>query len=365
MSVSDGIKSAASRQTPLNWKQIVLLWLVVTLALLPVMAFLMASEREVSQYSTLSFEAAARAALEAGDYGRAVRVCTGALRVGLDRSDYWGLAHLLRAQAQMGAGNLAEALTDLRTAARLWTAGYYTATPGSRAEAARVGSDLAERLVESGDVEAARHAVSAAGVCSGRPVDYLHEQAGALSSALKGALWPEGPCLVLEDFQGSDAPVFATRIDEQGRPPLRAQSDAPLPGSTARGAALEVGASTKDGRTWYGVPAYIPLSTKSFALRVRVKEEQPSDLSVVVGYWFDLAHKSVDTPESKSTDVGGGWRVFDIRRDFYAERAAYAKKAGYDPEGGIINQINLSPKPGPANRYWIERIELYIPDTAK
>ncbi|MBN2309588.1 MAG: hypothetical protein JXR94_11485, partial [Candidatus Hydrogenedentes bacterium] len=58
---------------------------------------------------------------------------------------------------------------------------------------------------------------------------------------------------------------------------------------------------------------------------------------------------------------GDGWREFDIQREFYKEQAEQAEKAGHGIEDGRINGVALSLRPGPANTYWLDRIEVYLP----
>jgi hypothetical protein len=177
----------------LSWKYVVGIWALLTLLLLPALAFIIMAEREVSQYSTLTYESHVRKAIETRAFSRAVRICTGALKTGISRSDYWGRVYLLRAEAYAGEERTANALDDLETSARLWSRAPFNATEEDFKETAKFGTDLGLRLLDAGDVAGARRAISSACMGSGHPVEYLHEQAAALPASVKRALWPDGP----------------------------------------------------------------------------------------------------------------------------------------------------------------------------
>ena len=368
---------------PLARKHIAILWGVLLVALLPAMAFLIATEREISRYSTLTFEREARAALEAGDSARAIRICTGALRTSLERSDFWGLAYLLRAKAQAAAGDPLTAMANLEVTARHWAKHYYYPSAEQRQEAKEFGAALAKTLYESGDADVAGQALSLAGIASGHPVEFLYEQAATLDPAMKKTVWPEGPRLVIEDFRDPAAglnrvlsvtswfekpyiskkdledlqpPKFQVWAEEQGRSLVQSTNSAATEGADTC-AMFEVSESTKEGRSQYAIPVYIPISPKPFGLRAWVRERQPSNVGIALEYWFEFARKAALTVDDAGVDLGQGWRLIDIHRDFAAE----AKQKGSDPGGGIILRFGLGLKPGPANQYWVDRIELYIP----
>lgn len=364
MSGADQADSGLTGRYPLGGMRLAALWLVLTLALLPAMKLLMATEHEVSSYHTFTFESHVREALAQVQYDRAVRIATGALRTGLGRSDHWGLAHLLRAKAHGGAGRLSDALADLRATAQCWTSEYYYPSPEQRREAEDFGTNLGMQLLEAGDVKAARQAVSAAGVSGGRPVGYLHERWESLAPEQRDALWPDGPFLTLALFDGVRRAAFHPWVEERGRELVEAGVDPTGSRSGGSCAVFEIGNPAEEGRSWYALPIYIPISPKPFALRLAIKEREPSEVAVLVGHWFELARRSAVTLDSESTDLGDGWRLYDIRRDFHAERAAEAAQQGYDPVGGLITHIGFDVSEAPANRYWIDGVELYIPNAA-
>ncbi len=352
-------EDVARPDLPRTW--VLALWLAVTAAIVPGMWFVVRAEREVSQYSTLTFESSAREALAAGDAARVVRVCTGALRSGIDRTDYWGKAQLLRAQGYAAQGKTEQAIADLETCAREWARSYYVPSDADRKEIRTAGTDLGIKLLEAGNVEAARRAISAAGTGSGKPVEYLYEEAVALSETQRKALWPEGPCIALEDFRGSRPPAFEAYLNEQGRKIADARVDPA--GGMQQGpcAAFSLSEAAKDGASWFGVPVYVPIAKQPFGVRVRYKSDPAVKTGIVAGYWFNAARRSDKSVETAAKDLGNGWKVCAIERYFAAEQAAIAQKAGFDPSDGIINRVSLSPARGPAVRYWVDSVEVYLP----
>lgn len=364
----------------LTWKWIAVIWAVVTLAVLGFMFFVTAAEREMSQYSTLVFEQSARDALKSHDFARAARICSGALRTGImQRNDFWGLAYLLRAEAREGENRPLLALNDLQASARLWGRKFYDyPSQEQRQDAAKFGVGLALRLAESGDIPAARQAISAAAICSGSPVAYLYEQDAKIPAGVKSSLWPEGPTVSLiefKDFEGPKhawwtaheaedllAPSFVCWVEDQGRTLQRSAIDPTGSRDGRPCATFEVSPSTRNGRSYYCAKVHVPLYPKPFGIRVRARLEVPSRFGVFLDFRFDRPQKSVPIPYSDGNDLEHDWREFDIYRDFYSERKAEAEKKGYDPTGGFLSCIGITIEPGPANRFWVDRVEVYAMD---
>jgi len=346
----------------LSWKYVVGIWALLILLLLPVLAFIILAEREVSQYSTLTFESHVRKAIEERAFSRAVRICSGALKTGISRSDYWGKAYLLRAEAYAGEEQMGKAVDDLETSARQWSRAPYNATEADFKEIAKFGTDVGLRLLNAGHLAGAQRAISAAAMGSGHPVEYLHKQAAALPASAREALWPDGPCITIEGYGGEQPPEFTVRANDQERKLLSARIENGAGHDGGPCAYLDISAATTPATSAFLVPATIPLSQKPFALRLTVKEDPPVPTQVFLIYWFDLARKSAVTSDSASTDLGGGWKRFEVKRNFYEERAAAAKKEGYDPVGGVINKTGLSFAQGPALKCWIGKIEMFIPE---
>lgn len=362
----------------LTWKQVAGVWAVVTLVILAAMAFIIATEREVSQYSTLVFEQYARAALASNHYARAARICSGALRTGIaQRNDYWGLAYLMRAQALAGEGQPALALSDLQASARLWGRKYYDyPSKDQRQEAMAFGAALGLRLAQSGDLMGARQAISAAAICSGDPIEYLYKQCAHIDSGLARPLWPEGPSISLVEFKDLEAPKhapwtaheaedlraprFTCWTEEQSRTLLRTALDSSGSRNGGPCSTFEVTASARSGRSYYAFQVHVPLCPNPFGMRIRVRTSVACRFGVFLEFWFDREMKSVAIPYTDGKDTGDGWRQFDIWRDFNSDMKAEAERKGYDSTNGFIKSIGITLEPGPASQFWVDTVELYV-----
>jgi len=340
---------------------ILLVWVSLTLLLIPAMALIRFVEKEVSQYHTSTFEPYAREALEEGDFERVLRICNGAFRTSLKREDHWGKVYLLRAQAHAGLGEREQALDELEACADFWTRKYFYATGRDRTEIQRIGTELGVGFLAEGDRELALRAFSATGLGCGAPVEYLHELASTLSESERAALWDGEPYLVVRDFERDVESPFEEVLNEQRRvleENVIEPAEAP---SGTRHVSITVSESKTEGRNWYAVQVHIPLSREPFGLRVVAASDEPCALRVFVGYWFELARQAAVTTYDQSVALDDNWRRFDVERDFYAEREAYAHRMGYTVTDGIINRIGLDVPPGPANRFRVASIELYLP----
>ncbi len=344
------------------WQK-VLLFLICSLVLIPGFHFIRLASLEVSQYQVSTFEAYAREAIAAGRHQRAIEFCTGALKSGVNRSDHHGKVFALRAQAYAGMNRLPQALTELESAAAFWTRRYFYATEEDREESAQFGEALGRRFLESDDAESALRAFSAAGMISGHPVEFLHALQKTLSPAEQTRVWgTEGPPRIfVNDFRNPDAARLEQVVEEQGRTLISAGQD---PIERRQGAAavlLELGQAQGEGRSWYSMDTYLPLSQKPFALRLHVKEDPPVGVAVVLGYWFESARQSATTLNREALEEKEGWKQYVIERDFYNERLAEANEKGYSVADGFINKIGISLPPGPAVRIWVSGVELYLP----
>jgi hypothetical protein len=363
-SLQTELPEAAAPAPGLKKRWVALLWLALTAAVIPFILFIRGAALEVSQYQVSTFEGYARKAIEERNYARALELCTGAYKSGVNRSDHWGKIYALRTQAYLGLGELDKALGELEAGAQFWTRRYYYATDPERAEAAHTGSELANKLLAADRAPEALRAFSAAGIASGRPVEFLYDLNAKLDPAQKTKLWPAEPYLVVQRPAIGKDDLLETVIEEQGRTVKALNVDTTVTQAGVPSSSIALSESGKPGRSCYGVSAYLPLTDKPFALRVFVKEEQTADTAIMLGYWFDSARKSAATFDRASSLSPEGWKIFDIRRNFYAERLAEANEKSYLIAGGFINKIALDVPQGAANRFWVGRIELYLPPGA-
>ena len=355
--------SEADRLLPglAGW-QVAGLWFCLTLALVPAFFLIRAMALDVSQYQVSTFEAYAREALAAGRYGEAIEFCTGGYKTGVNRDDHHGKVFSIRAQAYAGLGKFDDALRELEACAAFWTKHYYYASEKEREEAAAFGETLAWNLVERKKGAAAQRALSAGGMVSGRPVEYLYELVVSCTEEQRKALWRAEPFLVVEDFADPQGRALEMQVEEQGRRIVETGMDPSVSWRGGTSTLLSLSESTGEGRSWYGFDVYLPLSERPYALRAYVRQVQPGKTRLMVSYWFETARKSATTFDEAAAKPMGEWQCFDVRRDFHRERIAAATEGGYMIRGGIINKIGLDIAPGPANRFWIDRVELYLPE---
>lgn len=348
----------------LSARQVLALCLLCSLALIPGFRFIRLAALEVSQYQVSTFESYAREAIAAGRHQRAIEFCTGALKSGVYQSDYWGRAYALRAQAYAGMNRLPQALSELEAAAAFWTRRYFYATEDYRTETESFGQTLGRRFLEAGDAESALRAFSAAGMAGGRPVEFLYALAESLLPEEQATLWGAGeaPRLLINNFRNADTAIFAQVVEEQGRTLIASSLD-PIEKRQGSGASLiELSASQQEGRSWYAVDTYIPLSERPFALRVHLKERPQVSASVVLWYWFESARQSATTTDSAAAEDKEGWKRYAIERDFYEERLVEADEKGYSVADGFINKIGISLPSGPAVSIWVSGLELCLPN---
>jgi hypothetical protein len=97
-------------------------------------------------------------------------------------------------------------------------------------------------------------------------------------------------------------------------------------------------------------------------VRVVARAEGGADFSAVLGFWFESAQRSANVTETgREADPAPDWRRHVVARDFYAEQLQRADTDGYLVSDGIINRVILELAPGPAGRYWVGSVEVYLP----
>lgn len=331
-------------------------WVVCTLALLPLFLAADWAGSEVAKYQVTTFEAASREALSRKDFAAALKYCNGSIKAGHGTSDHWGRVYTLRSVAYLGEGDLLRAADEVLLAGDFFTRRYYVAEEQDRRELPQLASAIGKRLLQVDDVPMSYAVFSAGAMASGRPVSALHALADGLTASERKALWGDGPPRVaINCFRDAKENVPRATVNEQGR------SLAFTVDTVANTASVVAGPSEKDGTCWISVPTYVPIEPLPFALRCRAHLPSLTSAEYVTGYWFESSRKSANTTE-KSTRVNQeGWTVYDVRRDFNAERLAEANATGYSPTGGVINQLTLSLPPGGADTIELAPAELYIP----
>lgn len=348
---------------PFQGARLAVVAVCLTLLILPGMWLARMAAREVSQYHASTYEVYAREALALGRPQDALKYCAGALRATLARNDHWGTAHLLRAQAYHDLGDMPNTLAELNAAATFWANKYYFATDEDRAEIQRFAGDVAAQWLAEGRGEEALAAYSAAGLGGGDVVGYLYDLADQLDAGQQSALWPEGrPFLLARRFGKADLDEVIAVAEEQGRTLRASGLDPTLMRNGLPSLLIDVTESQGEGRSWYGLPAYIRLSERPFGVRVVTRSEAGGPYTAVLGFWFETAQRSANTGETThDVDPDSGWRRHTVSRDFYADQLQRADADGYLVSDGIVNRVMLELAPGPAGRYWVNAVEVFIP----
>lgn len=330
-------------------------WALCTLALFPLFFAASWAGGEVAKFQVTTFESAARQALAAKDFDAALKYCNGAVKAGHGTSDHWGRVYTLRSVAYLGQQDLVRAANEVLRAGDFFTRRYYVAAEQDQREVPQLAKAIGLRLLQEGDAALAQAVFSAGAMASGDPVAALHGLARELAPEDAAKLWGEGEprILITTALEEKDA-LPRVIVNDQAREirPRHAGS-----GITE----VEAGASAKEGPCWVAVLTHVPLSRRPFAIRARAQAAKLSETKLMLSYWFESPRKSANTMDPPSGVGEDGWSVYDVRRDFFAERAAEAMASGYTAEGGIINQVVFSLPPGEADVLRYAPVELYLP----
>jgi len=259
------------------------------------------------------------------------------------------------AQDRLVRFEVTRSLAALEALADLWYAAPETATESGRTTLKTLGTEMGCARAEAGDIAEALRAFSAAARGCGTPVEYLYELRHDIPEPIGDKLWPDGPYVVLEDFERTEAPRFVPWVVEQGRNVIRNARDTEVSRVGSASAVIEVSAPAQDGRSWFALPAYVPLSEKPFGLRLWLKRTAAATAGVAVQCWFPHEQKATLVQETQGIDSGDGWVRYEVYQDFLA----YANKEQYDTRGSHVLRIGLMID-GPAATFWLNRIELFL-----
>lgn len=239
---------------------------------------------------------------------------------------------------------------------------------------------LIPRLLEDGHTDLTRELIAMTAIASADPVAFLHTFLGRLSAEDIGRIWQGDPYIVLVDFNREDALTgMYIPVDFQGRTAMNWKVEPQPENDTQGSVVVSAGDSTRKGdlHVVWGEP-FMQISGGKSGLRVYARPESPTPLGVIVHAAGQFANKqpfhavlSLSAPQPDEN----GWLLFDTH------------SAGPDLFGSLINAygqarpwsiwnmdlqtledaemrltgIGLDIPTGPANRFWLDRIELYIP----
>lgn len=348
---------------PLPTVAVIALFLLLALALLPLLKLIRATSLEVSKYHVSTFAAYAKEAINAGQYAEAIEICAGALQSGFDRGDYLGQAHLLMAAGHEGLGQYEESLAELRKAVAFWETKYYYASEEDRARTKEVGERLGRHFLDQTMAAQALSAFSLAGCGSGRPLDYLRTLQATLSPADQVLLWGDKkPLLLLKEFSQAAQEGFARLVEEQGRKLVESAVGTPVSLFGQGSAHITLGPSVNEGLSRYSTAVYLPITQETMGIRAYVREVPAAETALFLAFWLDSAHKSASVVEKSAEALEGGWKCYEIIKNFHEmlENQPALRESVLDD--AILSQVALEFPPGQAREVWVDRIELFSGD---
>ena len=226
-----------------------------------------------------------------------------------------------------------------------------------------VGIELAMDLAQAGLPDQAVRALSTVGRASRNPVDFLFELQDRLDDDVRNLLWPHGPYLVVEDFEGDTAKPFKMIRNTQRREVLANELSTRPRDATNHCVRLQVGPSETDGRFWYAFETPgLKLSEKPFGLRASILTEASTIPHLALRYWLVNPDKAVDTVHERGSRNDAGWLALDTGADVYHLGQHVAIMAKHDTTGATILSIGFDLPQGPANTVWLDDIEVYLPE---
>lgn len=343
----------------LGSRQLLILGVVLTAALIPAFWFIRNAAEAVSKYGAAAFEEYARAALASKDYDEAIEISTGAIRSSLSRQEHWGLAYLLMAEGHAGKADFTPAVESLEETARQWSHYYYLTKPPLRQEAQQLGKTMGDSLLEKGDSATALRAYSAAGIAGGDPVAFLKNLNAELSAELKAKLWDGRPYLILEDF--STAAGMPRTAAESQKSMVRSSSIQDNSITGGKMAVIEV-VGDAQATCVLTVPLYVPLTDPTgFGLRAYLGSEQPVEGQCFAGLWVERAQQALLLNAAVKGDLDQHWREYQLDRAIQEEGVTRVKELGYAAPDAFISQAGMQFVPGAENKLYFDRIDLYLP----
>lgn len=296
-------------------------------------------QKTVHRYHPLVFEDAARAALDAGEYQKAVNICTGNLNYTDAVFPSRRVAHLLRSKAYFALGYRRETIEDIAKAEAYWRAAYRNTDIGVRQELKDFASTVGHAFLKEENTYVALQLFSLAGMGSGEPVEYIKKLTDCLSPYQEAALWSGEPYLIVEDFERADDVLFTEWMERTGRKAnvIRTTITSPVPSESSHGARISASPSLEEGRSWYTIPFFMRMTNESCRIRAAIICEKGPPPRLIVGRFF---------PESNGDDFITGEKVDRVLGDRHEV------------------EINIPPRQSDKSPCYIVRVGLILPPEA-
>mgnify|MGYP006280984943 CR=1 FL=1 len=252
------------------------------------------------------------------------------------------------------SGDLDGALAELETLVGPWRWLRLDKAGGLKS----IARGLAMRFLGDGAREKALRALSAAGRATRSPVDYLYSLAESLDEETRARLWGEStPYLYVEHFGSAAAVRIGPIYEGQGRPVNGAELN-------AGAASLELGASTKEGPSRYGLktPGFL-VSRKAFGLRIPAQTEPAVETRLLLKYWMPVPERSGEFRMHAPAKSKDGWLLYDSGRETAGIRQEIVHRNGLENfRGAAFLEIGLELPPGPAVAVRFRPVEVYLPE---
>ncbi|MFO7975914.1 MAG: hypothetical protein R6V12_14910 [Candidatus Hydrogenedentota bacterium] len=312
-------------------------------------------QETVHRYHPLVFEDAARAALEAEDFERAVTICTGNLRYTNNILASRRVAHLLRAKAYFHVGKSLEAIADIEEAEAYWRAARYNTDIAARQELKQFASTAGYAFLKEEDTHTALRLFSLAGMGSGEPLEYIKKLTDSLNAHQTAALWSGEPYLIVEDFEQADDVLFTHWFERTGRTTnvTRVTLTSSPSSESSHAAKISASPAEKEGRSWYTIPFFMHMTDQPCRIRAFIICEKGSPPGLIVGQFF---------PETNGDDFITGNKFDQVVGNHYeTEISIPARPSGKSPCYIVRLGLILPPE---ECEYLVERIVL-VPGDGK
>ncbi len=243
----------------------------------------------------------------------------------------------------------------------------------------RLAYPVARQLLRDGHADRALQVFSASAIASGAPIAYLHALMQLLTDEEQHLLWPGLPYIVLVDFAFEENKTMSVFVDRQHRTHLEYDVDQEIRYQGEPCMRLSTSASVHDGVLIPGwEEMFMTITPGGAALRTYIRSENTDAIEFVVpvygGDWKTPSFEWLLRIPAPTSGVDG-WRCFDtasVRPDLlgailnlYDWATTYHDQQRFMVEKEkpvFLRGVGIDIPPGPENRYWISRIELYLPE---
>ena len=254
-------------------------------------------------------------------------------------------------------------LSDLRSSADFLQYSKLPGTSECRTVLLEMCKERSMQLLESRKSQEALYAFSAAAGSSENPVEFLYDLLDRLNETQRAALWPAEPYVTIQSFESRTSQPFFQWAEKAGRTVDKNESvtDVALDGATS--VHLAISDPSKEANSWYTLGLSIPVSEKPFGIRFRLRQAKPSSTKgIILAYLPAIKDHSYLAVNLEPTVQDDGWQCVELKSDIYQLLVSRDKnQLGRDISGASVGPIGLGIQ-GPANEFWVDRVDIFIPN---